>query len=33
MAYWLALNHDTREAMAIDMDERIARCEFLERWK
>ena len=33
MAYWLALNHDTREAMTLDMDERIARCEFLERWK
>ena len=33
MAYWLALNHDSREAMALDMDERIARCEFLERWK
>jgi tetratricopeptide (TPR) repeat protein len=33
MAYWLALNHDTREAMTLDMDERIARCEFLERWQ
>ena len=31
MAYWLALNHDAREAMALEMDERIARCEFLER--
>jgi tetratricopeptide (TPR) repeat protein len=32
-AYWLALNHDGREATALDMDERIARCEFLARWK
>jgi tetratricopeptide (TPR) repeat protein len=32
-AYWLALNYDAHEATALDMDERIARCEFLERWK
>jgi tetratricopeptide (TPR) repeat protein len=32
-AYWLVLNYDAREAIALDMDERIARCEFLRRWK
>lgn len=30
VAYWSALNHDTRAAAALEIDERIARCEFLE---
>ncbi len=29
-AYWSARNHDTRPAAAIEIDERIARCEYLE---
>jgi tetratricopeptide (TPR) repeat protein len=30
-AYWSALNYDGRAAAAIEIDERIARCEFLEQ--
>ncbi len=33
VAYWSALNHDTRAAAALEIDERIARCEFLERYQ
>jgi tetratricopeptide (TPR) repeat protein len=30
-AYWSALNYDARAAAAREIDERLARCEFLER--
>jgi tetratricopeptide (TPR) repeat protein len=32
-AYWSALNYDGRAAAALEIDERIARCDFLEHYK
>ena len=32
-AYWSALNYDSRAAATLEIDERIARCDFLEHYK
>ena len=31
--FWLSLNYDARDHAVLDINERIARCEFLEHWQ
>jgi plasmid maintenance system antidote protein VapI len=31
--FWMSLNYDAREYAVRSIDERIARCEFMERWQ